>query len=221
MHILCGRSSESARSLAAALGASIGGRIPAGEPLVINWGVRDIRAPEGTRVLNSILGPYRKDEQLEVLRVGGVRVPEISLTPKVGYIPRTYTHEQARDFERSPVYGDFYTKGVETAAEGRIHVFLDSVILAQRKVPMAPNAHPWIRSHRYGWRFSSSPDSRASIPRGVRPLAKQCISLLGLDFGAVDIAWDENGSAIVWEVNTAPGIEGRSIECYKRAIQAL
>ena len=39
---------------------------------------------------------------------------------------------------------------------------------------------------------------------------------LGLDFGAVDVIWNEHESkAYVLEINTAPGLEGSTVEDYK------
>jgi hypothetical protein len=38
---------------------------------------------------------------------------------------------------------------------------------------------------------------------------------LHLDFGAVDVGWNEHhGEATIYEVNTAPGLEGTTLEKY-------
>ena len=53
----------------------------------------------------------------------------------------------------------------------------------------------------------------SDIPKGLCPLGVEAAKALGLDFGAVDII-EKNGRYYVLEVNTAPRLEGYSIERY-------
>jgi glutathione synthase/RimK-type ligase-like ATP-grasp enzyme len=49
-------------------------------------------------------------------------------------------------------------------------------------------------------------------------MAVHCVSALGLDFGAVDVIENKKGSWIL-EVNTAPGLEGQTLEVYRSAFE--
>ena len=50
-------------------------------------------------------------------------------------------------------------------------------------------------------------------------LAISAVDSLGLDFGAVDIIWNESEDQYyVLEVNTAPGVEGTTLQKYTEAI---
>jgi len=49
-------------------------------------------------------------------------------------------------------------------------------------------------------------------------VALAAVSALGLDFGAVDIIYNEHENQYyVLEVNTAPGLEGTTVEKYAEA----
>jgi len=60
----------------------------------------------------------------------------------------------------------------------------------------------WHRNSTAGYNFEYMKDA----PNGLRPLAKAAIEALDLNFGGVDIGMHEDGSFMVIEVNTAPGI---------------
>jgi glutathione synthase/RimK-type ligase-like ATP-grasp enzyme len=61
----------------------------------------------------------------------------------------------------------------------------------------------------------------------VKPLSEaakeasiRAVAALGLDFGGVDILVKKDGSCAVLEVNSAPGIEGTTLDKYAEAINA-
>jgi glutathione synthase/RimK-type ligase-like ATP-grasp enzyme len=70
-----------------------------------------------------------------------------------------------------------------------------------------------IRNHDNGWVFA-----RVGIEptQAVLDSAMLAVGALGLDFGAVDIATTRNNEKpiVVFEINTAPGIEGTTLEKY-------
>lgn len=77
----------------------------------------------------------------------------------------------------------------------------------------------YIRSHANGWIFA-----REDIvePKELRSLALEATAALGLDFGAVDIIWNEKeDKCYCLEVNTAPGLEGQTLISYTNAIRRL
>jgi glutathione synthase/RimK-type ligase-like ATP-grasp enzyme len=74
-----------------------------------------------------------------------------------------------------------------------------------------------IRSWNNGWVFCHE---NVQAPPKVCEVAIQAVESLGLDFGAVDIGFREKeGKAFVFEVNTAPGIEGTTVRHYVEAVR--
>lgn len=113
-----------------------------------------------------------------------------------------------------------YTKYIFKEKEYRVHVVGVKVIDTQRKI-RDPGREPtsWkVRSHANGFIFARNgidPDNDRNS------LAVAAIQSLGLDFGAVDIIQDKHGKYYVLEVNTAPGLEGQTIQLYGNAFRAI
>jgi glutathione synthase/RimK-type ligase-like ATP-grasp enzyme len=112
-----------------------------------------------------------------------------------------------------------YVQYIKKKAEYRVHVFRGQVIDVQQKRKQREfegEIDTRIRNHSRGWVFCRD---GVSLPGDS---ARMCISacqILGLDFGAVDVIWnDKQKQAYVLEINTAPGIEGTTVESYGRAI---
>ncbi len=66
---------------------------------------------------------------------------------------------------------------------------------------------PYIRSYGNGWVFCRE---EVNLPELAAITAQDAVEALGLDFGAVDLGVHRGGDTCVYEVNTAPGIEGTS-----------
>jgi len=67
-----------------------------------------------------------------------------------------------------------------------------------------------------GWVYARSD---VAIPDMLCTIAMEAVLLLGLDFGAVDIGHKVNENKFfVFEVNTAPGLEGSTLDKYSKAI---
>lgn len=113
-----------------------------------------------------------------------------------------------------------YTKHLRHKHEYRIHVLNRQVIDAvQKKKDREGVEETLIRSHDNGWVFCRQ---GVVIPKAVNDVALQAISALNLSFGAVDIAYREKeNQAFVLEVNTAPGIEGVTVQRYVDAFRKL
>jgi len=116
----------------------------------------------------------------------------------------------------APLYVEYLKK----KEEFRVHVFGGKVIDIQqkrRRLEVPDEKVNWqVRNHDNGWVFA-----RTDIvcPDGVKNAACLAISALNLDFGAVDIGWNSHTeTACVYEVNTAPGLEGTTIDSYFSAI---
>lgn len=125
-----------------------------------------------------------------------------------------------------------YTRYTKKKEEYRVHVFAGEVIDIQQKrirrdqdrineIPAGLNYA--VRNHQNGWVYCRENLSLSVNNREViSELAIAAINALGLDFGAVDIIYNERQNQFyVLEVNTAVGIEGTTAEIYARAIDNL
>lgn len=127
--------------------------------------------------------------------------------------------------EDALVDAPLYTQYVKKKDEYRIHVINSSgATLIQKKVrnkDIPDDAVNWkVRNHDNGFVFATGAEYVADTPNDVIEAAKQVIELLNLDFGAVDVIWnDKFQQAYVLEVNTAPGLEegGKTHQFYTNA----
>lgn len=132
------------------------------------------------------------------------------------------------DFLQAPLY----TKYIKKEQEYRVHCFAVRqpqnadgsfttsyrVIDIQRKIkrPDFEGTPNWrIRNHANGFVYVRND---VHPPEDVSRQALQAFDASGLDFGAVDVIYNQKqGKAYVLEINTAPGITGRSVEIYSKA----
>lgn len=115
-----------------------------------------------------------------------------------------------------------YTKYFKKTHELRVHIFCGEVIdYAQKKIRRERNEsyNPMIRSHDNGWIYSWRDILELEE---VKEVAKKAVLALGLDFGAVDIGYNENtGKILVFEVNTAPGLCDSTAQKYAVALEEI
>lgn len=121
------------------------------------------------------------------------------------------------------VRAPLYTQYIPKAAEYRIHVFNGRVIDKQRKIrdPNVPEDRvDWnVRSHLRGFIFARNVGAWPGIEACERA-AIRSMQASGLVFGGVDVIYNERqGRAYVLEINTAPGLEGSTVESYARAFR--
>lgn len=111
-----------------------------------------------------------------------------------------------------------YTRQLKYKKEFRVHVFKQEVIdVTQKRRRNGVEANPLIRNLDNGWVFTRE---NVIVPDCVLEEAKKAVQALGLDFGAVDVAWNETqDKAFIFEVNTACGLEGTTLQRYKEAIE--
>jgi glutathione synthase/RimK-type ligase-like ATP-grasp enzyme len=118
----------------------------------------------------------------------------------------------------APLYVEYVAK----KEEYRIHVLGEKVSVQQKKRRLeVPDAQVnWrVRNHGGGFIYA-----RADVqpPELVARAARDAIHHLGLHFGAVDIGWnDKHRRATVYEVNTAPGLEGTTVLEYAEYLRGL
>jgi hypothetical protein len=213
-----GRSTSSAKELGKLIAQkeAEGGRELEG---IVNYSGSTLKLEVPT-VLNAT-SRTNKLVQLATLEDAGVVIPQFTETqPRgEGWFPRTLNHQQGFDFTRRRIpVPDFWTRKCQLVEEWRIHIFLTKkgnlkILRSGVKKPL-PGAHPWVRSHRLGWRLSYT--GGASAPMLAE--ARKAVEALDLDFAAVDIALDNEGVPVVLEVNTCPGLEGGTLDRYAEAI---
>jgi len=122
-----------------------------------------------------------------------------------------------------------YTKYVKKKDEYRIHLYRLGehiyVLFNQKKVH--PNAQRngeqgvnWmIRNHDNGFIYQRN---NINVPGDVFAQAIRAFDVSGLDFGAVDVIYNQaSDKAYVLEINTAPGLEGQSVVDYYDAIKMI
>jgi glutathione synthase/RimK-type ligase-like ATP-grasp enzyme len=116
-----------------------------------------------------------------------------------------------------------YVKYIPKKEEYRVHVFCGKVIDVRRKALKKDTPAEFvdwkIRNHKSGFIYAKedvAPDEQ------VLEQSLLAVAACGLDFGAVDVMWNEfNKKAWVLEVNTSPGLEGSTIDSYKKAIEEV
>ena len=122
--------------------------------------------------------------------------------------------DNADELSAAPLYVEYIKK----KAEYRVHLFQGRIIDTQQKI-RRNNQEPldWrVRSYSNGFMYVRE---GIRIPVCVLDVAIQCMQLTDLHFGAVDVIYNERQDrAYVLEINTAPGLEGRTVQSYTQAI---
>lgn len=116
------------------------------------------------------------------------------------------------------VRAPLYTKYKPKREEYRVHFFRGKGITFRARKGLAngiENPNWKIRNYENGFRFLNQ---NIELPQAVTDASNFFINnmdALGLDFGAIDIIWNERENrAYILEVNTAPGLEGSSLNSY-------
>lgn len=110
-----------------------------------------------------------------------------------------------------------YTLKTKHKYEYRAHVFKGKIIDVQQKKKKLGHAvsNSGIRNHSNGWIYARC---NISPPDIILTASIKAVNILGLDFGAVDIGYRErDNKAFVFEVNTAPGLYGTTLDKYTQA----
>jgi glutathione synthase/RimK-type ligase-like ATP-grasp enzyme len=239
-------SSQGARNIAKATGSfrvfPTGKYRPRPWDVILNWGNGTMPAwfgkavAAGSRWLNppeKVGLAVNKKKAFAHLIAKEVRCPEATTvssvaaqwlsegTTVVGRKTLTGTRGQGivlmsspEEFQACPLY----TKYKPKKAEFRVHVCNGVVFDAQQKKRRkGAESNSKIRTEENGWVFCRE---GITVPDDVKEQARLAVLALGLDFGGVDVIWNEHeGKAYVLEVNTAPGLEGTTVSRYVSAIQ--
>ena len=131
-------------------------------------------------------------------------------------------HDDPSTLQPAPLYVRYIPK----TQEYRVHVVKGKVIDVQRKARSSDTPDEdvnWqVRNHKNGFIFMREGVTPDSVPEQVILNSLERMRLLGLDFGAVDIIWNQqHDKAYVLEVNTSPGMTGTTLDKYCEAFQAV
>ena len=121
------------------------------------------------------------------------------------------------DLHTCPLYTRYVKKGVEY----RVHVFASTIMfIQQKKLRQGSSENNFqIRNYDNGWIFCNK---NINVPTDVIEQSLLAVDTLDLDFGAVDVGWNERyQKAFVYEVNTAPALEGTTLDLYCQQVRRL
>lgn len=210
------------------------------DDIVINWGraggVRNI-----TPTLNAYHAINRSGNKLlafKDLKAGGVSIPEFTTDidkamnwssdgETVVERHRLRGHSGQGIKVKKPDDGieeaPLYVKYIPKQAEFRVHVFNNTIIDVRQK-----RRRRSVPDHKVNWQVRNERGGFVYAMQNVDPSPKVleqallAVKASGLDFGAVDIIWNESRNcAYVLEVNTACGLEGSTLTNYADAVLAF
>ena len=201
---------------------------------VINWGSSELpKEVMKCKILNHPDAIFISTNKLTYLLVcynAGVRVPEFTENIELAkdWIKAEHPVMCRRILNGSGgdgiVYAEsldtlvnapLYTKYIPKKDEYRIHFANNKIFYLQRKYRNPEENFPnWIvRNLEGGFLYENG---NVEPPLDVLNQAHRAFAASTLDFGAVDVIWnDKRQKAYVLEINTAPGLEGRTLQEYK------
>lgn len=204
--------------------------------LIINWGcsesrhertpgIRFLNHPNFVRTKQSKLQQYRKFTE--------AGVPTVEFTTD-RHQAELWTEDEYKVYARTrdSAFGGqgivvltqdtaipdapVYTKEFNALREYRVHVFDGKIIDITQKRRRNGTQKSDVRSYGNGYVFCH--DNVTPLPDTAKSAACAAVAALCLDFGGVDILVKKDGTCAVLEVNSAPGIEGTTLERYAEAI---
>lgn len=235
--------SQSAKALSAAIGGKLlrlanSTFVAREDDFIVNWGsTREYPNLRAATLLNPPEAVAVAANKLDFFEL--MRESESQFTPKFwtdrGDIPESAYPIVCRTIlnghsgagiviandESELVDAPLYVNYVKKTDEYRIHVGSGQIIAVQRKGRRrdVPNDEVnWrIRNHANGFVYVRQ---NVSAPPSVTSAAIKALLVSGLDFGAVDVIYHENRSGVarakVLEINTAPGMQGQTVQDYAR-----
>lgn len=189
------------------------------EDLIIRYGVADdILNAREINSRESIINASCKPRAKSIFIENNIKTPRFKDTPLCIGRPRNhrkgerfYFCESSQQVKAARALGiTYFQEFIPKVREYRIHTAHGKVLAVQEKVNGNREQPIWNRTN--GFVFQVLPWNE--IPRGLCPLSVKATAVLGLDFGAVDVLEDNDNVFYVCEVNTAPRLEGYTIDRY-------
>lgn len=206
--------------------------------IIINWGSADDPFDGAATYVNppaQVAVAQCKLASLARLSEAGVGVPDFTISPDTALewlsggnsvVCRTLLRGSGgrgivlvRPGDPVPL-APLYTKYVKKRDEYRVHVArigpdrytVFDLQQKRRRHDYDGELDQQIRNFDNGWVFCRE---NIAVPSAVQDAALEAIQALGLDFGAVDVGYNRHyEQPTVYEVNTAPGLEGTTLFRY-------
>jgi glutathione synthase/RimK-type ligase-like ATP-grasp enzyme len=240
------RPSRSARALARALG---GRRIKSFQNLdpafltqtghtIINWGDSQCSFHPIMNNADAIRVIANKLKAFHVFQTANVPIPRFAETREdvswegLSVVRHKLTGHSGEGIELIPPGQELpdaplYVEYIKKQDEYRIHVgrigdekSIISVQQKRRRTSVPDSDVNWqVRNHANGFIFARQD---TNPPASVTKAAVDALGASGLDFGAVDVIYNQSQEkAYVLEINTAPGLEGQTITDYRDFFKTL
>ena len=123
-----------------------------------------------------------------------------------------------------------YVEYVKKTQEYRVHVgktgphryeCFDQAYKRKRREVANEDVNYQVRNSANGWVYCRDGTDVGVVPDCVKSAARDAVAACELDFGAVDVGHHApSGRVCVYEVNTAPGLEGTTLERYTDYIRS-
>lgn len=210
--------------------------------LVINWGHSQplpFEARQGMKLLNSPEAISKVSDKLEFFNhfqgkdwlprfwtnkedIPDDAFPVVCRTVLNSHSGRGIVYSSCRDdLVPAPLYVEYikkkdeYRVHVGSYNDGNGNIEYCTIAIQQKKRNLSNTNPNWrIRNYENGFIYARQ---NVNPPIGIVQCAVDCIDGSGLDFGAVDVIWNASQSkAYVLEVNSAPGLEGSTVDDYVR-----
>ena len=209
---------------------------------VINWGSSELpQHMQNTIIINEPDAVKTACNKLEAFRSldGEVSIPEYS-TEREDAVQ--WLQDGQKVVERHLLRGNsgrgirivdsvddlqdapLYVKYIKKTAEYRIHVFKGEAFDIQEKRrnrDVQDDQVNWqVRNTDGGFIFAREGIHLPDMPVEMVLEAEKAVQELGLDFGAVDVVWNNHyGKHYILEVNTACGLEGTTLDNYTKVFK--
>ena len=240
--------SESAKKLAEALHTRNvypnRNYVPKRKHVIINWGNSknpqwiEMAARRNVKILNkpaNVKTASNKLNTFNALSAAGINIPEFTTSKASAQL--MLENDEGKVMCRTILNGHsgrgivvakevdelvdapLYTQYIKKTHEFRVHVFNGAVIdyVQKKKKAGVEERNKYVRSVENGWVFCRDD---IEVRDDVKNIAVSAVNALGLDFGAVDVILGHDGEVYVLEVNTAIGMTGTTVDCYKRAFES-
>ena len=221
--------------------------VPRADKIIINWG-DSVNFPANltrSKVLNSpfVVGAVSNKIKFFELMSGDCRRPPwtteravamqwladgktiVARTVLTGHSGRGIIIVSPQDNLGKPIVppAPLYTQYVPKKDEYRVHFVNGKIIDVQQKKrrnDVPDDKVNWqIRNHDNGFVYARE---GVVVPADVTAQSEAVIKHSGLDFGAIDLIYNaKQQQAYVLEVNTAPGLEGQTVEAYAKAFREM
>lgn len=210
--------------------------------LIINWGNTERRFANA-RYINTpeaVANACNKEASYRHFAEGGVPHPLFTTDPHVasqwyedglGVVARTLLRANqgrgivlcSRENGKAIPHAPLYTQYNKKAEEYRVHVVDGQVIdfsqKRKRREVDNDDVDYQIRNAHNGWVYCRD---EVDCPQSVLDAGVAAVTSLRLDFGAADIGYNVRQELpCVYEVNTAPGVEGTTLDRYKEAFHRM